>query len=1014
MKFGHRFLLAFAVALALFAPASQALAACASPVGAEGEIIYNDAYNVAQFCNGTDWVSMSGGASAGAESDPQVGLTTLNKWCRGDGSGVVCDQNAPLTTESDPKIGTLTASKYCTTNGTLVECTADLPIGTLTNGKWCTTNGTTVSCTSDAPTATAGADTQVIFNDGGVLAGDTSLVWDKTNNRLGIGNTPSTELEVTGTVKSSGPFWSAFGAAGTHRGLLLENFDNTAVAHGVDVAAKLGGTEFQGLSWVKETAWLSGAVATDKDAMLQLGVLLDNVASIPVVIRANGRVGIGTTSPSAQLDVVKAQNADTQSRTINLDAGSSAGATIMAQSSAGQFFMTQGSAANNSGYSVMESNTSGPLQIRKTNNSGDIVFTTTTGYTSRMVIQNGGNVGIGTASPNTSALLDVSSTTKGFLPPRVTTTERNAIATPTDGLTVYNTTTDGLETYSNGFWQTGAALRNVGRGTSGDYDTIIQNTPGGIWWMDGPGSTNGPTGTNTGTLVHLDPLWNQGASANKYSIQLATNGNNNGKLYFREQYNGTWGGWVDLTAGGSGSTFTDGGTDSYTTDDVAIGQSSAPVASAALEVESTTKGFLPPRMTTTQRDAISGPAEGLIVYNTTMQQIQYYNGSSWTAIGAVDTPSSSTPEIFSWGDNGAVGALGNGVASGSTNYLIPISSPPASPVAVYAGGYDHGTDGLHCIKNSSNQIYCWGRGQMLGDGVGTDVYIPTLTATSQTWKNMGIGSNLSLCAINASDYVYCWGRQDTNGLGNGVNSTAALLVPTGPVGGTITWSQVSSGGWYDGSNHRQFACGVRLGSGTIQCWGNNNEYQLGNGTRTNNYTTTPTSVSGANTFKAVASGGAFACGINSSDKVMCWGRGNEGQQGNGGVADGTVPAATTGNRSFSQISAGEHYICGIELTTQLGYCWGDNDNGQLGIGSTTDANVPTAIVGAKKWKKILASKNHTCGIDTTDRVFCWGDGTAGRLGNGDTANRTVPTLIYGEYRFQDLAIGPGAALALTK
>lgn len=58
----------------------------------------------------------------------------------------------------------------------------------------------------------------------------------------------------------------------------------------------------------------------------------------------------------------------------------------------------------------------------------------------------------------------------------------------------------------------------------------------------------------------------------------------------------------------------------------------APVASAKLQVDSTAQGFLPPRMTTTQRDAIASPAEGLIVYNTTAHQPQFWNGSAWTAM----------------------------------------------------------------------------------------------------------------------------------------------------------------------------------------------------------------------------------------------------------------------------------------------------------------------------------------------------------------------------------------------
>lgn len=57
-----------------------------------------------------------------------------------------------------------------------------------------------------------------------------------------------------------------------------------------------------------------------------------------------------------------------------------------------------------------------------------------------------------------------------------------------------------------------------------------------------------------------------------------------------------------------------------------------PDASAVIDLTSTTKGFLPPRMTTTERDAISTPAEGLVIYNTTTQVLNFYNGSSWGAV----------------------------------------------------------------------------------------------------------------------------------------------------------------------------------------------------------------------------------------------------------------------------------------------------------------------------------------------------------------------------------------------
>jgi hypothetical protein len=55
-------------------------------------------------------------------------------------------------------------------------------------------------------------------------------------------------------------------------------------------------------------------------------------------------------------------------------------------------------------------------------------------------------------------------------------------------------------------------------------------------------------------------------------------------------------------------------------------------ASAKLDISSTTKGFLPPRMTTTQKNAISSPAEGLIVYDTTLHKLCVYTGSAWETI----------------------------------------------------------------------------------------------------------------------------------------------------------------------------------------------------------------------------------------------------------------------------------------------------------------------------------------------------------------------------------------------
>ena len=75
---------------------------------------------------------------------------------------------------------------------------------------------------------------------------------------------------------------------------------------------------------------------------------------------------------------------------------------------------------------------------------------------------------------------------------------------------------------------------------------------------------------------------------------------------------------------------------------VAAESSVGPDASAAFEIDSTTQGFLPPRMTTTQRNAISSPATGLQIYNTTTNQDEFYNGSAWGAVGSSPTFANAT------------------------------------------------------------------------------------------------------------------------------------------------------------------------------------------------------------------------------------------------------------------------------------------------------------------------------------------------------------------------------------
>jgi hypothetical protein len=98
---------------------------------------------------------------------------------------------------------------------------------------------------------------------------------------------------------------------------------------------------------------------------------------------------------------------------------------------------------------VRTSGANGNLQII---NAGTGVFTFATNSTEAMRITSGGIVAVGTNSPSAAARLDVSSTTAGFLPPRMTTTQRDAISSPPNGLMLYNSTTDKLQVRAAGAW----------------------------------------------------------------------------------------------------------------------------------------------------------------------------------------------------------------------------------------------------------------------------------------------------------------------------------------------------------------------------------------------------------------------------------------------------------------------------------------------------------------------------------------------------------------------------------
>src|SRR5574340_31817 len=219
-------------------------------------------------------------------------------------------------------------------------------------------------------------------------------------------------------------------------------------------------------------------------------------------------------------------------------------------------------------------------------------------------------------------------------------------------------------------------------------------------------------------------------------------------------------------------------------------------------------------------------------------------------------------------------------------------------------------------------------------------------------------------------------RQSPNLLSN--NSSLVPLQPAAAVsaGSTHTCALTASGG--------------------VMCWGSNSGGKLGDGTITDR--TNPVNVIDLSSgVSAISSGNSHTCALTSSGGVKCWGSNYYGQ-----VGDGTsyyfryTPVDVSGLTSgVSAVVTGYDYSCA--LTTAGGVkCWGYNEYGQLGDGTTTNRFAPIDVVGlTSDVSAVSVGDNHTCALTSSGGVKCWGANWSGELGNGTSTNSLIPVDVSG-------------------
>ena len=329
----------------------------------------------------------------------------------------------------------------------------------------------------------------------------------------------------------------------------------------------------------------------------------------------------------------------------------------------------------------------------------------------------------------------------------------------------------------------------------------------------------------------------------------------------------------------------------------------------------------------------------------------------------------------------------------------------------------------NCAILDDNSLKCWGHNKHGQLGLGDDTHKgdePNEMGNNLPAVDLGTGNKAvavsggqrHTCAILHDSSLKCWGLNYSGVLGL-ENSNSYGHAPN-TMGDNLPHVKLGTGQMvskiFTGISHN--SCALINGTG-LKCWGYNNKGQLGRGD-------TVQIGNGANDMGAnlasidlgtdryatdVGIGYSFMCALLDNSSVRCWGQNNKGQLGLGDTDDrgddsgemgDNLPAVDLGTgRTAIGIAVGGSHACAM-LDDGNVKCWGENGDGELGIGDTADRgnssgemgdNLPTIDFGiGRKVTSLYAYQYHTCAILDNSDMKCWGSGSQGKLGQGATTD----------------------------
>ena len=335
-----------------------------------------------------------------------------------------------------------------------------------------------------------------------------------------------------------------------------------------------------------------------------------------------------------------------------------------------------------------------------------------------------------------------------------------------------------------------------------------------------------------------------------------------------------------------------------------------------------------------------------------------------------------------WGGND-YGEVGMGTTT-------QVYSTPVNPGLTGVGQISAG-DGYTCAVLQTGSIFCWGLNDygQLGDGSTTQRNSPTKVVGITNAVSVAVGRYHS-CAILADSSVSCWGYNKYNQLGTTVSWGAEVNpYPAQVVNAGVTITGVKSlsvGGYH--------TCVVLIGDNG-RCWGYWKDYQLGNQSSSQPNPPSGQIMGGAN-MTMVDVGNRYGC-ASSSGSLWCWGRNDNGQIGNNST--GNTGTGSWYNLPFKvnnfSASLAQH-TCAV-TSDSLVLCWGAGTRGQIGDGGASSRLIPTPVVGLSGPAISVSAggfndvnTGQTCALLISGSVQCWGNNDNGQLGIGNTTQQNKP------------------------